>query len=105
MYAAFAPPEARRILERSEWRYTPKHGSWLNQMEIEGAILTRQCLGRRIGDADTLAREVAAWQEARNAAKATVNWRFMTDKARIKLTHLYPVTLPNECGIPSVSDC
>ncbi len=74
-------------------------------MEIEWAVLTRQCVGRRIGDADTLAREVAAWEAARNAAKATVNWRFMTDKARIKLTHLYPVTLSDECGIPSVSNC
>ena len=61
LYEAFAPTEARRILERLEWYYTPKHGSWLNQMEIEGSVLVRQCVDRRIGDAETLAREVAVW--------------------------------------------
>ena len=90
LYEAFPPAEARRILERIEWHYTPKHGSWLNQMEIEWSILTRQCLEQRLGDMETVRREVAAWQEARNAAKATVNWRFGVREARIKLARLYP---------------
>lgn len=93
-YEAFAPAEARRILERLEWHYTPKHGSWLNQMEIEWSVLTRQCLDRRIGDVATLAREVAAWEAPRNAAKTTVDWRFGVKEARTKLSRLYPVTNP-----------
>ncbi|MCA1724367.1 MAG: IS630 family transposase [Thermomicrobia bacterium] len=94
LYEAFAPAEARRILERLEWHYTPKHGSWLNQMEIEWSVLTRQCVGRRIGDVETLAREVAAWQAPRNEAKATVDWRFGVCEARTTLARLYPVTTP-----------
>jgi len=90
LYEAFAPAEARRILERIEWHYTPKHGSWLNQMEIEWSVLTRQCLARRLGDIETVRREVGAWQETRNAARATVDWRFGVDEARTKLTRLYP---------------
>lgn len=91
LYEAFAPAEARRILERVEWHYTPKHGSWLNQMEIEWSVLTRQCVDRRIGDVETLAREVAAWQAARNAAHVTVDWRFGVGEARTTLARLYPV--------------
>ncbi len=94
LYEAFVPAEARRILERLEFHYTPKHGSWLNQMEIEWSVLTRQCVGRRIGDVQTLAREVAAWQAPRNEAKATVDWRFGSGEARTKLARLYPVITP-----------
>jgi DDE superfamily endonuclease len=90
LYEAFAPEEARRIVERIEWHYTPKHGSWLNQMEIEWSVLSRQCLDRRIGDVGTLAREVAAWEATRNAARVRVDWRFTTDAAREKLARLYP---------------
>ena len=90
LYEAFAPAEARRILERIEWHYTPKHGSWLNQMEIEWSVLGRQCLARRLGDIETVRREVGAWQEARNAARATVDWRFGVGEARTKLARLYP---------------
>jgi hypothetical protein len=92
LYEAFAPAEARRILERLAFHYTPKHGSWLNQMEIEWSVLTRQCIGRWIGDVETLARAVAAWQAARNEVKATVDWRFGIDEARTRLARLYPVT-------------
>lgn len=90
LYETFPPQEARRILERLEWHYTPKHGSWLNQMEIEWSVLGRQCLDRRIGDRETVRREVAAWERQRNDAKATVHWRFGVDEARRKLTRLYP---------------
>lgn len=89
-YQAFPAPEARRILERIEWHYTPKHGSWLNQMEIEWSVLGRQYLDRRLGDIETVRQEVAAWQERRNAAKATVQWRFGVGEARVKLARLYP---------------
>ena len=94
LYAAFVPAEARRILERVEWHYTPKHGSWLNQMEIEWSVLTRQCVDRRIGDLETLAREVAAWEAPRNAARVTVDWRFGVSEARTTLARLYPFTSP-----------
>ncbi len=90
LYEAFPPAEARRILERLEWHYTPKHGSWLNQMEIEWSVLMRQCLDRRLGDSATVQREVAAWERERNAAKATVDWRFGVAEARVKLARLYP---------------
>lgn len=94
LYEAFAPAEARRILDRLEFHSTPKHGSWLNQMEIEWSVLTRQCIDRRIGDVARLAREVAAWQAPRNDAKATVDWRFGVGEARTTLTRLYPLTIP-----------
>jgi hypothetical protein len=94
LYEAFAPAEARRILERIEWHYTPKHGSWLNQMEIEWSVLTRQCIDRRIGEVETLAQEVAAWEAPRNAAKTTVDWRFGVSEARATLARLYPLTTP-----------
>jgi DDE superfamily endonuclease len=97
LYEAFPPEEARRLLARLEIHYTPKHGSWLNMAESELSILARQCLDRRIADPATLAREVAAWVARRNSAQATMDWRFTTADARIKLAHLYPViTLPAE---------
>ena len=90
LYEAFPPDEAKRIADRLEIHYTPKHGSWLDMAEIELGILGRQCLDRRIDNAETLTREVAAWETERNAAKDKVNWRFTTDDARIKLKKLYP---------------
>jgi hypothetical protein len=90
LYEAFAPAEARRILERLAFHYTPKHGSWLNQMEVEWSVLVRQCLDRRIGDVEMLAGEVAAWQAPRNAAQVKVDWRFGVREARTKLARLYP---------------
>jgi hypothetical protein len=89
-YEAYPPAEARRLAERFEFHYTPKHGSWLNMAEIELSVLSRQCLDRRIPDASTLAGEVAAWVHRRNSAGATVSWQFTTADARIKLKHLYP---------------
>jgi hypothetical protein len=91
LYEAFTPAEARRILDRLELHHTPKHGSWLNMAEIEFSVLSRQCLDRRIPDHDTLIREIAAWEAPRNSAQATMEWRFTTADARIKLTHLYPI--------------
>jgi hypothetical protein len=90
LYEAFAPEEARRILERLEWHYTPKHGSWLNIAEIELSVLARQCLDRRIDSREELEREVAAWEEERNERGMPVQWRFTTADARIKLRRLYP---------------
>jgi len=90
LYEAFAPAEARRILRRLAFHYTPKHGSWLNMAEIEWSVLTQQCLDRRIADTTTLAREIAAWEVARNEMKAMVEWRFTTAKARTTLARLYP---------------
>jgi hypothetical protein len=90
LYEAFTPARARRIAERLEWHYTPKHGSWLNVAEIELAALARQCLGRRIGSLEELRREVSAWEEERNEAQVGVNWQFTTDQARTKLHRLYP---------------
>jgi DDE superfamily endonuclease len=91
LYEAFEPAEARRLVERFEWHYTPKHGSWLNLAESELAVLSKQCLDRRIPDAATLKTEVAAWQTQRNGCSAKANWRFTTADARIKLKTLYPV--------------
>lgn len=90
LYATFAPVEARRIARKLDLHYTPKHGSWLNMAEIELSVLSRQCLNRRITDADTLKQEVAAWTVARNEHAMTVDWRFTTDDARTKLNRLYP---------------
>jgi hypothetical protein len=89
-YEAYAPAEARRLAERFEFHYTPKHGSWLNMAEIELSVLARQCLDRRIGDAPTLEAEVTAWVAQRNGAETTIDWQFTTADARIKLKHLYP---------------
>lgn len=90
LYKAFPAPEARRILNRLEFHYTPKHGSWLNMAEIELSVLSRQCLDRRIPDDDTLKAEIEAWQTKRNQTANTVDWHFTTQDARIKLKHLYP---------------
>ena len=90
LYEAFAPAEARRLLARLEIHYTPKHGSWLDMAEIELSVLARECLDRRIATTEELVREVAAWEAERNAAAVTINWRFTTADARIKLKHLYP---------------
>lgn len=89
LYQTFPPDEARRILRKLEFHYTPKHGSWLNMAEIEIGVLDRQCLDRRIGDRDTLGTEVAAWESDRNAAGATIEWMFDLNKARTKLTRAY----------------
>jgi hypothetical protein len=90
LYEAFPPAEARRLLKKLEFHYTPKHGSWLNMAEIELSILSRQCLDRRIPDDATLRREITAYEDTRNAAKATITWRFTTTIAREKLHRLYP---------------
>ena len=90
LYKAFHPDEARRIAEKIEFHYTPKHGSWLNMAEIELSVLSRQCLSRRIADQATLKHEIQTWQTRRNEQRATVNWQFTTDDARIKLKKLYP---------------
>jgi hypothetical protein len=90
LYEAFAPDEARRILRKLEFHYTPVHGSWLNMAELEFSMLSRQCLGRRIGDRHTLVSEVAAWETARNAQRATIRWQFTVLDARRKLHRLYP---------------
>jgi len=95
LYAAFPPAEAHRIARKLEWHYTPKHGSWLNMVEIELSVLAAKCLGRRIPDLATLARETAAYTQRRNAAHATVHWRFATRDARTKLDHLYPAPYPS----------
>jgi len=89
-YEAFEPAEARRLVQRFEWHYTPKHGSWLNVAEMELSVLARQCLDRRIPDHQVLTQEVAAWQHRRNQAQVTVRWQFTTADARLKLHKLYP---------------
>ena len=93
LYETFAPNEARRLLERLEIHYTPKHGSWLNIAEIELRVLSGQCLNRRIPDKKILEQEVTQWQIKRNFLQAKVDWRFYTDNARIKLKRLYPTIL------------
>lgn len=90
LYEVFEPEQARRIARKLEIHYTPKHGSWLNMAEIELSVMSRQCLKRRIADQETLAKEVKAWEKARNDSKAAVDWRFTTNDARIKLKRLYP---------------
>jgi hypothetical protein len=90
LYAAFPAAEARRIVRKIEWHYTPKHGSWLDMAEVEFAVLHRQCLDRRLADQATVQRLATLWEQRRNAAEATVNWQFTTDKARDKLDRLYP---------------
>jgi transposase len=90
LYEAFAPVEAKRIADRLEIHYTPKHGSWLNMAEIEFGVLGRQCLDQRIPDGDTLRAYVAHWQTKRNQRSIRVDWRFTTTDARIKLKRLYP---------------
>ncbi len=90
LYEAFAPDEARRILDKLEIHYTPKHGSWLNMAECELSVLTKQCLNRRIAEKSTLVREVTAWESSRNTAECCIDWRFTTADARVKLKRLYP---------------
>jgi DDE superfamily endonuclease len=94
LYEAFPPVEAKRLADKLELHYTPKHGSWLNMAECELSVLSRQCLDRRMPDKPTLSGEVAAWVRDRNAEQATIDWRFTTADARIKLKRLYPAILP-----------
>jgi len=89
-YETFAPEEARRLVERFEFHFTPKHGSWLNMAEIELSALARQCLARRLPDLPRLTEEVQAWQQQRNDEVVKVLWQFNTTDARTKLKHLYP---------------
>lgn len=90
LYQTFPPAEARRILRRLEFHYTPKHASWLNMVEIEIGVLRGQCLDRRIDNPKSLRREIAAWERQRNASKARIKWMFTTDKARAKMDRAYP---------------
>ena len=90
LYDAFPPQEARRLLRRLEFHYTPKHGSWLNMAEAELSVLSGQCLDRRIADLAILAREVSAWTRGRNDERVRIKWRFTVHDARRKLSHLYP---------------
>jgi hypothetical protein len=92
LYQAFPPAEARRILRRLEFHYTPKHASWLNMVEIEIGVLRGQCLERRIDDPKRLRREITAWERRRNAARSRIKWMFTTDKARAKIGRAYPPT-------------
>ena len=89
-YEAFPAVEARRLVERFEWHYTPKHGSWLNLAESELGVLTSQCLDRRIPNKQILIDEIAAWEHDRNGNHTKADWQFTTKNARIKLKHLYP---------------
>jgi transposase len=90
LYDRFEPKEAKRIWDRFEFVYTPKHGSWLNMAEIELNVLNGQCLNRRIDNIDTVKQETEAWQNYRNNKDAKINWRFTTKESRIKLKKLYP---------------
>jgi hypothetical protein len=90
LYEAFPAAEARRLVERFEWHYTPKHGSWLDMAESELGVLSSQCLDRRIPDRQVLVTEVSAWQAARNRNNAKADWQFTTADARVKLKRLYP---------------
>ena len=90
LYEAFPPEEARRLVERFEWHYTPKHGSWLDMAESQLSVLSTQCLDRRIPDKATLTAEVAAWEDNRNKKHAKADWQFTTADARVKLKRLYP---------------
>ena len=90
LYKAFTPAEARRILKRLEFHYTPKHGSWLNIAEIELNVMTRQCLSRRIENMELLQKELSAWESERNNSYAKINWHFTAKDARVKLISLYP---------------
>jgi hypothetical protein len=94
LYEAFPPEEARRLIDKLEVHYTPKHGSWLNMAEIELGVLRRQWLDRRLPDFSTLQGEVAAWQRDRNAEQVRVDWQFTTADARVKLKRLYPILDP-----------
>ena len=103
LYEAFDPAEARRIVQKLEIHYTPKHGSWLNMAEIELSVLARQCLNRRIPEREVLSEEVGAWEEERNATESSIDWRFTTTDARIKLKHLYPEIVEEDLYDPNHS--
>ncbi len=90
-YETFPPEQARRLTKKLEFHYTPEHSSWLNMAEVEISVLTGQCLDRRLGNQEIIAREVAAWEAERNNSKATIDWRFTIPNARDKLKRLYPV--------------
>jgi hypothetical protein len=90
LYETFAPQEARRLAERLDIHYTPKHGSWLNMAEIELSALSRQCLDRRIPDLPAMRAQMAAWEQRRNNRQPTIHWQFTTADARTRLQHLYP---------------
>lgn len=90
-YKAFPAPEARRLAQKLEIHYTPKHGSWLNMAEIELSVLARQCLSARLASIQLVQEQVMNWQQRRNQAHITINWRFTTEDARVKLKRLYPV--------------
>ena len=94
LYEAFPPEEAKRLADRLEIHHTPKHGSWLNMAEIELSALGRPCLSRRIAHQDTLKRQIAGWEEKRNAARRQITWQFTTQNARTKLRTLYPSLQP-----------
>jgi len=93
LYETFAPDEARRILRRLEFHYTPKHASWLNMVEIEIGVMVGQCLDRRIPNKAMLVSEVAAWERRRNKEKARIKWLFNVERARVKLRRSYPLTV------------
>jgi len=101
LYRAFPPHEARRLLERREWHFTPVHGSWLNIAELEWSVLTRQCLDRRLPTQEVLAAEVAAGVAARNTVCARVAWRFTVADARTKLAHVSPIPEPDTVALTS----
>ncbi len=90
LYQTFPPAEARRVIRRLEFHYTPKHASWLNMVEIEIGVLRTQCLDRRIDNRQNMETEIAAWQHQRNASAVRINWLFSTEKARTKLARAYP---------------
>lgn len=91
LYEVFSPAEARRIINRLEWHYTPEHGSWLNIAELELSVLARQCLNRRFADKASLQAECEAWSRQRNQREVKINWQFTTADARIRLRRLYPI--------------
>jgi len=104
LYDAFPAPEARRLSQRLEFHYTPKHASWLNRVEIEFGVLRKQCLGRRIADRPTLEREIAAWEQQRNDSGARITWLFDLDKARTKLARSYPNPTPYPKATPPLCE-
>jgi hypothetical protein len=103
LYQAFPPHEARRILDRIEWHFTPLHGSWLNIAELEWSVLSRQCLARRLPTQERLAAEVAAWAAVRNQAHIRVAWRFTVEDARQRLAHVSPIPEPDSGALTNYS--
>ena len=94
LYQTFKPAEARRILNKIEFHFTPKHASWLNMVEIEIGVLVKQCLAKRIPTIEILRAQVDAWQKRRNRDRATINWIFTVDQARVKMANAYPILTP-----------